>query len=139
MMIRTNEHDPFKKQYQIFRNSCSVYDREKDQIRELEQRYPAFLTANDETDFPADTDARRDYEVYRLMKEDIKQTDRILDIIYRDGGPSNVVLIRQLYFQGKAQTTVAEEMGLSRRQLQYRVDNMLRDAFLEVYQNNQTI
>ncbi|GEM_PF-1013434 len=125
--------DGFKQPAAAFKNSCRVYLKEKERVKALEAKYPALAENgfNPETfrvDLSEDN-GQGNLELYQFLKDDIRFVEETFDKIYRLCGNNAKVLIWSLFVENRIQTDVADEFGLTRRQLQYSVDKWLKEVF----------
>ena len=129
--------DQFKRELVKFRNSCRVYHKEVEKLESLDKQFPALAKIEwQEGIFKVDLSedfGNGNLELYQLLKDDVRYVNTILDLIEEQNGPNARVLIWSLFVDNRIQVDVAEEFGLTRRQLQYSVDKWLHAAF-EAYQ-----
>ncbi len=125
----------YKQQANAFKNSCRVYLKEKEQIRKLEEKYPALA----ETEVSEDTfridlteeNGRGNLELCQFLKDDCRFVEETFQKISERCGNNAKVLIWALFVENRIQTDVAEEFGLTRRQLQYSVDKWMKEVFAD--------
>lgn len=123
----------YKQLAAAFKNSCRVYIKEKERVRKLEEKYPALA----EADFSQDTfridlteeNGQGNLELYQFLKDDIRFVEETFQKISDTCGNNAKVLIWALFVENRIQTDVADEFGLTRRQLQYSVDKWLQEVF----------
>ena len=123
----------YKQRADAFKNSCRVYLKEKERIRKLEEKYPGLA----EADFSQDTfriDLTGEYgqgnmELYQFLKDDCSFVEETFEKITETCGNNAKVLLWALFVENRIQTDVADEFGLTRRQLQYSVDKWLQEVF----------
>ena len=123
----------YKQRADAFKNSCRVYLKEKERIRKLEGKYPGLA----EADFSQDTfridltgeHGQGNMELYQFLKDDCSFVEETFEKITETCGNNAKVLIWALFVENRIQTDVADEFGLTRRQLQYSVDKWLHEVF----------
>lgn len=130
------KRDPrFKREQEKFRNSARVYQKEKEWMQEQEKLYPNIKNIQFEDDvFKVDLSedtGKGEVELYQLYRKDVQYVDDILTKIDRMCGHNARILIWALYVDNRIQVDVAEEFGLTRRQLQYSVDKWLHEVLLD--------
>ena len=123
----------FKKKAAAFKNSCRVYRKEKERAAELEGQFPRFKSLDFKNgksvnDFYEDSGSGM-LEVYRLLREDIAFVEDTFRRIEEICGAGAKALLWNLFVEKKIQNKVAEDFGLTRRQLQYSVNKYLREVF----------
>ncbi len=132
--------EEFKHKLAVFQNSCHAYPIEKQKLEELEAQYPALK----EMEFEEDRfkiDLSDDFgsgmmELYQFLKEDVESVEEAMqDLLSRCGVQAHDV-VHALYMDGKTQTQVGEEYGLSRRQIQYLLDKWMKAVFAEEESEN---
>lgn len=126
----------FKKEHSKFRNSCRVYHMEKKRLEEMERLYPElkrmeFAEGSFKVDLTGDF-GKGNLELYQLLKDDVKYVEEVLDLIDKRCGHNAKVLIWALYVDNRIQVDVAEEFGLTRRQIQYSTRKCLKEVFSEM-------
>jgi len=123
----------YKRLANAFKNSCRVYLREKERVRLLEDKYPDLKSSIITPDMfridLSDDNGRGNYELYQFLKDDIHFVEETFDKIAERCGNNAKVLLWSLFVENRIQTDVADEFGLTRRQLQYSVDKWMREAF----------
>ena len=123
----------YRQRAEAFKNSCRVYLKEKERIRKLEEKYPGLA----EADFSEDTfridlteeNGQGNMELYQFLKDDSRFVEETFQKITDTCGNNAKVLIWALFVENRIQTDVADEFGLTRRQLQYSVDKWLQEVF----------
>ena len=70
-------------------------------------------------------------ELYQFLKDDSRFVEETFDKITETCGNNAKVLIWALFVENRIQTDVADEFGLTRRQLQYSVDKWLQEVFCD--------
>ena len=123
----------YRQRAEAFKNSCRVYLKEKERIRRLEEKYPGLA----EADFSEDTfridlteeNGQGNMELYQFLKDDSRFVEETFQKITDTCGNNAKVLIWALFVENRIQTDVADEFGLTRRQLQYSVDKWLQEVF----------
>ena len=123
----------YKQRAEAFKNSCRVYLKEKERIRRLEEKYPGLAEADFSEDiFRIDLTGEHgqgNMELYQFLKDDSRFVEETFDKITETCGNNAKVLIWALFVENRIQTDVADEFGLTRRQLQYSVDKWLQEVF----------
>ena len=123
----------FKQPAAAFKNSCRVYLKEKERVKVLEAKYPALAeTGFDPETFRVDLsedNGQGNLELYQFLKDDIRFVEETFEKISEQCGNNAKVLIWALFVENRIQTDVADEFGLTRRQLQYSVDKWLKEVF----------
>ena len=125
--------EAYRQRAEAFKNSCRVYLKEKERIRRLEEKYPGLA----EADFSEDTfridlteeNGQGNMELYQFLKDDSRFVEETFQKITDTCGNNAKVLIWALFVENRIQTDVADEFGLTRRQLQYSVDKGLQEVF----------
>lgn len=103
-----------KEKLDVFRASCSVYAQEK---ISLEDYLNSTLPLN-----PLQK------QLYVYVQKDVEYVESVMDQILKTCGPDARVLTWLLYVEGNNQITVAEECGISRRQLQYSMTHWMHNV-----------
>ena len=99
----------YRDKIDAFRDSCRVYLKEKET----------------EANLKGDSD-----ELFvRFLKEDIQFVEDTFERIKSECGSDAGTVVWKLFVDDKTQTEVAEEYGISRRQLQYSLYNWLHRIF----------
>ncbi len=126
-------NDNFKQLAGAFKSSCRVYVKEKERVKFLEEKYPELADMTvDPQHFKldlSDNNGRGNLELYQFLKDDIRFVEETFEKITEVCGNNAKVLIWALFVENRIQTDVADEFGLTRRQLQYSVDKWLREVF----------
>ena len=123
----------FKQPAAAFKNSCRVYLKEKERVKALEAKYPQLAeNGYDPETFRVDLSedsGQGNLELYQFLKDDIRFVEETFEKISRLCGNNAKVLIWALFVENRIQTDVADEFGLTRRQLQYSVEKWLKEVF----------
>ena len=123
----------FKQKTGSFKNSCRVYLKEKERVKILEARYPELASTHFDLDtFKIDLsedNGRGNLELYQFLKDDISFVEETFNEIEQRCGNNAKILIWALFVENRIQTDLADEFGLTRRQLQYSVDKWLHEVF----------
>ena len=132
----SKDNSAFKKRAAAFKSSCRVYRKEKERVTELEKQFPQFKTMKFEDgkfriDLSEDN-GRGMLELYQFLKDDITFVEDTFKKIEETCGANAKVLLWSLFVENHIQTNVAEDFGLTRRQLQYSVDKWLHEVFDDV-------
>lgn len=102
----------FKAKTEALKASCRVYRREKQTMLDMEK------TGVNTEDFSKN-------QLYIYIKEDVQYVEDTLQLIERVCGKNARLLIWLLFVEERTQAAVAQEYGISRRQLQYSVNKWL--------------
>lgn len=106
------EEEKLKKRIEAFRISCKVYPYEKEYWEKLQ------------------SSENTDKILLQFIQEDIDFVEKTFDKIEESFGKKAREMVYALYVEEKTQTQAAEEMGITRRQLQYSLDQ-IRDMLGE--------
>lgn len=112
-----------KERIDVFKASCNVYKKEK---TELEAYMNSTLQQN-----PIQK------QLYDYIREDVEYVESVMDRILKTCGPDARVLTWLLYVDRNNQTTVAEECCISRRQLQYSMEQWKQQALHNTTMNEK--
>lgn len=104
----------YREKLSSFKNSCRIYRKEKQTVETF-----------------ASSASMPDQQVLRFLKEDVKNVDRIFDLLKDLFGTSAVLMIWLLFVEEKTQVDVAYQLGITRRQIQYSVSKYMHRVFEE--------
>ena len=114
------KEDDYKKWLTTFRNSCRIYLKEREQFEQLAKKWRDLREAPE-----------REQDLFNFLKEDVEFVESVFREIEKTGGEDLRQIIWELYVENRKQTLVAASHGLTRRQIQYSTDKLLK----EVYEN----
>lgn len=100
----------YKQKVEAFKDSCRMYENEKASQDEL---------------------SRGNEMLARFIKEDLTFTEETFARILEECGETARQAIYELFVEEKTQLDVAYNMGISRRKLQYLVNQWLHKVFEE--------
>ena len=103
-----------KERLKEFRHSCHVYKKEKQILENAVNSYDS-----------------SEKKLIAFFREDVDRVDQVLSYVHDQFGASATLMIRQLFIEEKTQTDVAFQFGITRRQLQYCVDQYLSQILNE--------
>ncbi|MEE3486948.1 MAG: hypothetical protein VZT48_02455 [Bulleidia sp.] len=124
--------DKSKDKTQSFLLACRFYKGNKKKKKELEKKYPFFkdmepdhdnLTMKLSTRFEPGDDV-----LYQLCRRNTDYVEETLARIEKDYGKYYSQILTMLYIDQKTQDAVAQENNLSRRQLMYMINKLLKEA-----------
>ena len=101
----------YKEKLTAFKSSCRVYRQEKEMIEDLSSRESGGAFGNE--------------KLLEFMKEDVAFVDKMFDRINEKCGSNARLMIWLLFVEEKTQVDVAYQYGLTRRQLQYSLNNWM--------------
>ena len=127
--------EEYKQKLAVFQNSCRAYPIEKQRLEELESQYPALKEMEFEEDH-FKIDLSDDFgsgmmELYQFLKENVQAVEETMQNLLSRCGVQAYDVVHALYMDGKTQTEVGEDYGLSRRQIQYSLDKWMKAVFEE--------
>lgn len=129
-----------------FQTSCRTYLRQKEEVKKLLKVYPdlnMYVQLQDESGkmtmvLPKrKSDCTIPFELivlYRLRLENLFFVEKILDKIQEKYGAEAMNLVVDVFVMNMSQETAGKKINYSRRQVQTRIDKVLRDVLEQSYE-----
>ena len=136
----------FEIRLRAFQTSCRTYLRQKEEVKKLLKIYPdlnKYVQLEDEfgkmtMSLPKrKSDCTVPFELivlYRLRLENLFFVENILDKIQAKYGKEAMNLVVDVFVMNMSQETAGKKINYSRRQVQTRIDKVLRDVLEESYE-----
>jgi len=130
-----NVDNSYRSKLAAFRTSCRVYQKEKQEMDHLVNRYPSLAGVKPEKgtvklDPHMDT-GLGNIELYQLLAQDIHYVDDVFQRIDEKCGHTAYLMLWMLFIEGRTQQSVAESFGLTRRQMQYSMDKWMKQVLYD--------
>ena len=129
-----------------FQTSCRTYLRQKEEVKKLLKVSPdlnMYVQLQDESGTMTmvlpkrKSDCTIPFELivlYRLRLENLFFVEKILDKIQEKYGAEAMNLVVDVFVMNMSQETAGKKINYSRRQVQTRIDKVLRDVLEESYE-----
>ncbi len=119
-----NQYEEIKK---IFQLNCRVYEMEKKEMQQMRMQYPGIegyaSSAEKILDDMSTFDAAKRYW---YLKQAVDWVESVFRIILNEYGDFVYKMFVSRFIKLRTQEDVAKEMGMTRRQLQYEEDKVIR-------------
>ena len=100
----------YKQSIEAFKDSCRMYRNEKELLKNDSEKSEMFI---------------------QFLEDDITFTEHIFDRILAECGRTAKQVVYELFVEERTQLEVAYSMGISRRKLQYLMEQWLHTIFGE--------
>ena len=122
-MLSQYEHDKM-----IFQTNCRVYRQQRKDLIEMRMKYPGIDTDTSSlTRVYDDSSTLSAAKRYSYLKQEVEWVDNIFRTILKKYGDLAYRMLYGRFIEHRTQEDVAQELGMTRRMLQYEEDMILKE------------
>ena len=119
-----SQYEEMKK---IFQLNCRMYWMERKEMEDMKARYPGIdVNAKSLRKIKDDRSTMTPAKRYWYLMQAVEWVDSVFNIILSEYGDFAYRMLWNRFIETRTQDDVANEMGLTRRQLQYEEDKIIR-------------